>query len=176
MELKSYLPCKKNINRTTISHIIRENRTQGLIHLLGGQGKHVWLIIRQLPTKAGWWDAPLALWNLAMSNLHIYGSWDKKCNRHNFLSFWSILCSFTPLTTQEIKILKKWKKTLEIALFYINTWIHEYINLHKFIRTINDNHMMYGSWDMKHDRQNFWSFWAISYTFTPLTTPKIKIL
>ena len=110
------------------------------------------------------------------TNHMMYGYRYKKCNRHNFLSFWSILCSFTPLTTQEIKILKKWKKTLEIALFYINTWIHEYINLHKFIRTINDNHMMYGSWDMKHDRQNFWSFWAISYTFTPLTTPKIKIL
>ena len=40
----------------------------------------------------------------------------------------------------------------------------------------NDNHMMYGSWDMEYDRQNFLSFWAIFYPFTPLTTPKIKIL
>ena len=42
--------------------------------------------------------------------------------------------------------------------------------------TINDNHMMYGSWDMKCDRQNFLSFWTISCLFTPITTKKIKIL
>ena len=46
--------------------------------------------------------------------------------------------------------------------------------------TINDNHMMYGSWDMKHDEQNFSSFWTV---FCPLLPPpfprtsqKIKIL
>ena len=33
----------------------------------------------------------------------------------------------------------------------------------------NDNHMMYGSWDMKQDRQNLSSFWA---TFCPLTPLK----
>ena len=32
--------------------------------------------------------------------------------------------------------------------------------------TTNDDHMMYGSWDMGRDRQNFWSFWAI-FSFTP---------
>ena len=31
--------------------------------------------------------------------------------------------------------------------------------------TTNDD-MMYGSWDMGRDRQNFWSFWAI-FSFTP---------
>ena len=45
------------------------------------------------------------------------GSWNMKCDRHNFLSFWAIFCPFTPLTTQKIKILKKWKK-LEISTFY----------------------------------------------------------
>ena len=35
---------------------------------------------------------------------------------------------------------------------------------------------MYGSWDMKHDRQNFFFFiWAIFCPFTPLTAQKIKI-
>ena len=34
---------------------------------------------------------------------------DMECNRQNFLSFWTIFCSFTPQTTQKIKILKKWK-------------------------------------------------------------------
>ena len=48
------------------------------------------------------------------------------------------------------------------------------INLHKC--NINDNHMMYGSWDTERDGHNFLSFWTISYPFTPLTTRKIKIL
>ena len=41
--------------------------------------------------------------------------------------------------------------------------------------TINENHMMYGSWDKEHDRQNFFSIWTILCPFTPLTTQKIKI-
>ena len=41
---------------------------------------------------------------------------------------------------------------------------------------INDNHMMYSSWDMKHDEQNFLSFWTIFCLFTPLTTQNIKIM
>ena len=39
--------------------------------------------------------------------------------------------------------------------------------------TINENHMMYGSSDMKHDRQNFLSFWTI---FTPPNNLKNQIL
>ena len=35
-----------------------------------GQGRHVWQIVRELPKKAGWRDAPLPLRNLAVSNLH----------------------------------------------------------------------------------------------------------
>ena len=42
--------------------------------------------------------------------------------------------------------------------------------------TINDSHIMYGSWDMEHDGHNFLSFWTIFCTFTPLTIRKIKIL
>ena len=42
------------------------------------------------------------------------------------------------------------------------------------MRTINDNHMMYGSWDMELDRQIFLSFWTIFCSFTPLTTREIK--
>ena len=41
------------------------------------------------------------------------------------------------------------------------------IILHKC--TINDNYMMYGSWDMKCDRYNFLSFWTFLCPFTPLT-------
>ena len=63
-----------------------------------------------------------------------YGAWQ------NFFSFWTIFCTFSILTTQKFKTLKKWKDII----------------LHKC--TISDNHMMYGSSDMKHDRQNFLLF------------------
>lgn len=40
--------------------------TQGLTHVLGRQGKLMWLIVvRQLSMKASWWDAPLSLRDLA---------------------------------------------------------------------------------------------------------------
>ena len=43
--------------------------------------------------------------------------------------------------------------------------------------TINDNHMIYGSWAMEHDRQIFLSFWITFCPFTPpLKTRKINIL
>ena len=45
--------------------------------------------------------------------------------------------------------------------------------------TLNQNHMMYDSWDMERDRQNFFSFWTIFCPFTPppsLTTQRIKVL
>ena len=41
--------------------------------------------------------------------------------------------------------------------------------------TINDNHMMYGSYDTEQDGLNF-LFWTIFCLFTPLTTQKIKLL
>ena len=41
---------------------------------------------------------------------------------------------------------------------------------------INDNHMMYGSWDTECNRPNFLLFWTIFCPFTPLTAQKIKIL
>ena len=52
----------------------------------------------------------------------LYCSWDMACDRCNcYFSFWAIFCPFTPLTAQKIKILKKWKKYLEISPFYI--WV-----------------------------------------------------
>ena len=56
-----YCESSRVISQST-THIIQGNF---LTCLLGGQGKHVWLIVRQLPVKAGWWDAPLTLWDLA---------------------------------------------------------------------------------------------------------------
>ena len=85
----------------------------------------------------------------------MYGSWDMKCDRQNFLSFWTIFCPFTLLTTWKIKILKNWKKRLEISF---------YTSVLKTMRyTIPEICNFY------------FSFWAIFCPFTPLTARKIKI-
>ena len=85
-------------------------------------------------------------------NHMMYGSWDMERDGQNLLSIWTIFCTFIPLTTRKIKILKKWKKHLTILSFYMCT--------------INENPMMYSSWDMKGDRQNFLSLWTGSWPFT----------
>ena len=83
----------------------------------------------------------------------IYGSWNISCDRQNFSSFWAIFCPFSPLTTWKIKILTLKKTPRDIIILHICN--------------INDNHMMYGSWDMGCDRHNFLSFWTIFCPFTP---------
>ena len=130
----------------------------------------------------------------------MHGSLNMECDRYNCLSFWGIFCSFTTLTTQKIKILKKWKKTtlryhhftqvyhkwqsydvwflryelqqtkyfviLDHFLPFYHLNNEENQNFEKMKKpsgdiiilnkcTINDNHMMYGSWDMKHDTKCF---------------------
>ena len=89
------------------------------------------------------------------------GSWDIKHDRQKFLSFWPIFCPLTLLTTQKIKILNKMKN--------IPGYI---IILH--MSTINQNHMMYDSWDMEHERQNFSHFgpFFALYTPSPPNNPK----
>ena len=66
---------------------------------------------------------------------------------------------FTPLTTRKIKILKKWENYLEILSFYT------------CVPKMTIIWYVYGSWDIKLDRQNFLSFWTV---FWPFTTQKIK--
>ena len=87
-------------------------------------------------------------------------------DRQNFLSFWDIFCPFTPPNDPENKNFEKkiWKKCLEILSFYT------------YICTLNEDHMIYGSWNIRRGRQKFLSFWAIFCPFSPLTTQKIKIL
>ena len=50
----------------------------------------------------------------------LYSSCNTEWDRQNLLSVWAIFAIYT-LTTQKIKILKKWKKHPEISLFY--TWV-----------------------------------------------------
>ena len=75
----------------------------------------------------------------------MYGSWDTKCDRQIFLSFWNIFCPITPLTTQKIKILKKMKEKLRDIIILT-------------MYTKNDIHMMYDSWNMERDGHNVLSF------------------
>ena len=83
-------------------------------------------------------------------NHMMYDSWDMEHNRQNFFSFWTIFCplhSFPP-NNQENQNFEKMKETPG-----------DIIILHKC--TINDNHTVYGSWDMKCTRQN--SFFTLGY-------------
>ena len=94
----------------------------------------------------------------------LYCSWDMvhdSCN--SYFSFWANFCPFTPLTAWKIKISKKMKKAPR-----------DIIISHKY--TTNQDHMLYCSWDMVHDRCNsYFSFWANFCPFTPLRAWKIKI-
>ena len=67
-------------------------------------------------------------------------------------------CPFTPLTTHKIKILKKNDKS----------W--KYYHLYK--STKNAIHMMYVSWDKKHNRENFLPFLGQFLPFHLTNNPK----
>ena len=90
-------------------------------------------------------------------NHMMYDSWDMERNRQNFFSFWTIFCPSIPppLTTKRTKILKKWKK-----------YPRDIIILHKC--TINDNHMICGSWDINCNRQIFFLTLGHFLPFYPL--------
>ena len=74
-------------------------------------------------------------------DLMIYRSWNIRCDRQEFLSLWAIFLPFQPPDNPENQNFKIKRNTGDIIILHI--W------------TINDNHMMYGSWDMEHDRQIF---------------------
>ena len=80
------------------------------------------------------------------------------------MSFWTIFALLSPKNPKNQNVEKMEK----------NTWRY----YHFTTCTVNDNHMMYGSWDMECDRQNFLSFWTIFWPFNPypLPTQKFKIL
>ena len=98
-------------------------------------------------------------------NNMIYSSWDMEWDRQKFLPFWAIFWPFTttPNDPENQNFEKKRTKCQEILLFYT------------YMCTINEDHMIHGSWNIRCDRQKFLSLWAIFCTFSPLTTWKIKI-
>ena len=97
--------------------------------------------------------------------IHVYHKWRSymflkhkvwQTNFYHFRPFFAL----SPLTTQKIKTLKL-KKTLG-----------DIIILH--ICTINDNHMIYGSWDTECDRQ-FFVILDCFLPFYPLMDPENQI-
>ena len=92
----------------------------------------------------------------------MYGSWNIKCKGQIFLSFWAMLLPFDPPNNPKNQNLEKIKKFLKILSFY--TCVPQMTTV------------MHGFWCIKHDRQDFLSFWAIFCPFTPLTIQKINIL
>ena len=68
--------------------------------------------------KIPWSIILLHMWTINHDHI-IHCSWDMMRGRCNsYFLFWAIFSSFTPLTTQKIKILKKWKNPPEISSFY----------------------------------------------------------
>ena len=79
----------------------------------------------------------------------MYRSWDMVHDGSNYFSFWDIFCPFILLTAWKIKIKKKKKTPGDIIILHVCTKNHD--------------QMMYGFWDMGHDRCNYFSFYAIFY-------------
>ena len=105
-------------------------------------------------------------WDIILLYIHVYhnedhmtyGSWNKRCNRQKFLLFHDIFFALSDPWHPEKSKFYHWEKTPGniIILLMCNK---------------NDSHMMNGSWDIKHNRHNFLSFWIILCPFTQ----KIKI-
>ena len=72
----------------------------------------------------------------------IYSSWNMVCDRCNcYFSLWAIFCIFYPPNSPKNQNFQKMKKKMP----------GDIILLH--ICTKNYDQMMYGSWDVVHDRQ-----------------------
>ena len=95
-------------------------------------------------------------------NHMMYGSWDMKHDKQNFLSFWTVFFPLYSPNNPKNQNFQKLKKSPG-----------DIIILHKC--TKNHNHMLCCSWDMVHNRCNYFSFWAIFCPFTSLTAQKLKI-
>ena len=131
--------------------------------------------------------------------------WYMVPDRYNFCHFGPFFALLPPRTTQKIKILKKWKKHLEILSFYTSVpkmtiiwfmiygqwydmWFLKYeasgteffVILDCFLPFYPLTHkkydlILYCSLNMAHNRFNYFSCWAIFCPFTSLTARKIKI-
>ena len=120
-------------------------------------------------------------------NHTMYGSWDAEWDRQ-ILSFYTYICTihedhmiwnlkYKIQQTEILVILDHFlpfqpPDNLENQNFNIekNTWRYYLTHLHHKWEW----YMMYGSWDMEHDRQNFLSFWMF-FALLPPMDPKNQI-
>ena len=127
-----------------------------------------WAIFRPFTFPAAQKIEILKKWKKHLEILSFYGSvpkmkiiWCMVPEIWSVIEFFVILDLLLPfllLTTQKIKILKKWKKT---------PW--DIIILHMY--TIKDNHMIYGSWIIKHNTE-FFVILSYFLHFYPPNNPK----
>ena len=87
----------------------------------------------------------------------------QKMTKKSLFCHFGLFFALIPPNNQENQIFEKMKKM---------PW--DIIILHTC--TINENYKMYGSWDMQHGRQNFFSFWTIFSPFYPYNNPEIIIV
>ena len=93
--------------------------------------------------KSWWCDPQFPRYRVWQSEIGNYGSFFATTSKNpKNQNFETIFFPFTLQTTQRTRILKKWKKASR-----------DVIILHMY--TKNHDHMMYGSWDIRHNRQSF---------------------
>ena len=87
----------------------------------------------------------------------MYGFWDMEHHRDNFLPFWTIFALLPPNNPENQNFEKMKKMPGDIIILHLCT--------------INDNHMMYHSWDMECDRQKFLPFCTV-FALLPANNPE----
>ena len=76
--------------------------------------------------------------------------------------FWAIFLPFYPNNSPKNENFKKNEKKPRDIIILQNC-------------TKNHDDMLYWSWHMAHDKCNYFSFWPIFCTFTPITARKVKL-
>ena len=96
----------------------------------------------------------------------MYGSWDMVRDGWNFFSVWAIFCPFIAITAWKIKILKTWKKHLEISSFYI--CVPEIMIVYPHNSLKNQN--------FEKNEKNTWRYHHFTYLFQKLWSDDVRLL
>ena len=93
-------------------------------------------------------------------NHMMHDSWDTKCDRQNFLSFWAIFYPFIPPNNPKSQNFEKIIKKKHGDIIILHKW------------TINDNHKMYGSLRFKARQTEFFVILGHFLPFYLTNNPK----